>query len=95
MWYDETNDWVDLFIAARPASSKDEILGVHDGRLKVRIKAPAVEGSANKALVKFLAKRFKVPKSSVTIVSGENAKNKRVRLPKSEVLAQWIKEMTV
>ncbi|WP_353661298.1 DUF167 family protein [Hydrogenimonas sp. SS33] len=92
MWYDVQNDHVDLFINARPASSRNEIAGIYDDTLKVKVKAPAVEGAANKELVKFLAKLFKVPKSEVVFVSGETSKRKRIRFPRSEKLMAFIEE---
>ncbi len=92
MWYDVQEDHIDLFISARPASGRNEITGVFDDTLKVKIKAPAVEGAANKELVKYLAKLFKVPKSDVRFVSGETSKRKRIRFPKSERLLAYIKE---
>lgn len=92
MWYDVQEDHIDLFISARPASGCNEITGVFDDTLKVKIKAPAVEGAANKELVKYLAKLFKVPKSDVRFVSGETSKRKRIRFPKSERLLAYIKE---
>ncbi|WP_201351812.1 DUF167 domain-containing protein [Hydrogenimonas urashimensis] len=94
MWYDIQTDHVDLFISARPASSRNEIAGVFDDTLKVKVKAPAVEGAANKELVKFLAKLFKVPKSEVRFVSGETSKRKRIRFPKSEKLMRFIEDTT-
>ncbi len=93
MWYDEHDEYIDLFITARPASSKNEFAGIYDDALKVKIKAPAVEGAANKELIKFLSKRFKIPKSEITFVSGETSKRKRIRLPKSEKLIECIEEM--
>jgi uncharacterized protein (TIGR00251 family) len=84
---------VELWIQARPASSRNEIVGIHDGALKVKIKAPAVEGAANKELVKFLAKRFKIPKSEIVFVAGETAKRKRIRLPETPLLQAFIEEM--
>jgi uncharacterized protein (TIGR00251 family) len=53
-----------------------------DGRayLKVRVSAPPVEGEANAALIAFLAKALKLPKSSVRVVSGETARLKRVEI---------------
>ncbi len=93
MWYDETDGWVDLFINARPGSSKNEIVGIFDDTLKVKVKAPAVEGAANKELVKYLGKCFKAPKSGIVLLSGESSKRKRIRLPKTEKLMQFIREM--
>jgi len=93
MWYEERETSVDLYINARPASSRNKIVGIHDDTLKVKVKAPAVEGAANKELVKFLAKCFKVPKSEIRFVSGETSKRKRLRFPKSEKLMRFIEDM--
>ncbi|NPA29482.1 MAG: YggU family protein [Epsilonproteobacteria bacterium] len=95
MWYDLGEDWVELRITARPGSSKNAVAGIHDDALKIHIKAPAVEGAANKELVKFLSKQFKVPKSAIVFVSGETAKRKRLRLPRTERLEQLIEELSV
>lgn len=92
MWYDESEDYVDLYINARPASGRNEIVGIYGDTLKIRIKAPAVEGAANKELVKFLSKTFKIPKSEIVFVSGETSKRKRIRLPRSEKLIRFIEE---
>jgi uncharacterized protein (TIGR00251 family) len=61
--------------------------------LKIKIKAPAVEGAANKALVKFLAKRFKAPKSEIELIAGATAKRKRIRIPETPQLRAFIEEM--
>ncbi len=93
MWYDEHDEYIDLFITARPASSKNEFAGIYDDALKVKVKAPAVEGAANKELIKFLSKQFKVPKSEIVFVSGETSKRKRIRLRKTERLGEFITKM--
>ncbi len=93
MWYDLGEDRVELWVTVRPASSKDSVAGVYDGALKIHIKAPAVEGAANKALVKFLSKRLKVAKSDILFVSGQTSKRKRLRLPKSDNVLAWIEEI--
>jgi uncharacterized protein len=56
------------------------VVGLHNGALKVALTAPPVDGAANKALVEFLAKTLGVPKSGVTIVSGETSRNKTLRV---------------
>ena len=62
-----------------PNSKKDSI--EKDGALlKVRLTAPAVNGRANKALIKFLSKEYNVRKSSVTIIRGEKSQKKLVRI---------------
>jgi len=93
MWFDIQDEYIDLFINARPASSKNVIVGIFDNTLKIKVKAPAVDGAANKELVKFLSKQFKVPKSEILFVSGETQKRKRIRLPRSKLLEAWIEEM--
>ena len=63
-----------------PRASKSEIVGEHDGALKVRISAPPVDGAANAELVKVLSKRFNVSKSEVEIVAGQTSKAKQVKI---------------
>lgn len=75
-FYYTSDNGVILKIKAVPNSSKNEICGVLDGVLKVKIKAPAVENKANEELVKFFAKLLKVPKSSVLLKSGATFKIK-------------------
>lgn len=61
-------------------SSKSQIDGVVDGSLRVRLAAAPVDGVANAALIELIARRCGIPKSRVTIVSGERAKQKRLLL---------------
>jgi uncharacterized protein (TIGR00251 family) len=63
-----------------PRASRSEIVGEHDGVLRIRIAAPPVDGAANRELVRTLAKIFKLPQNAVEIVSGANSKNKTVRI---------------
>lgn len=53
-----------------------------DGRLylKVRVASPPVEGAANAALIAFLAKTLKIPRSAVRLAAGETARLKRLEL---------------
>lgn len=61
-----------------PRASRNEIVGAHDGALKVRITSPPVDGAANAELIKTVAKAFGTAKSNVEIVAGESSKSKRV-----------------
>lgn len=63
-----------------PRASKNQIVGEMDGCLKVRISAPPVNGAANEEVIRFFAKLFGVTRSSVSIVSGEASKTKRIRV---------------
>jgi uncharacterized protein (TIGR00251 family) len=67
-------------VRVQPRASKDEIAGVIDGALKIRLTAPAVENRANEALAAFLSALLKTPKSAVRIQSGEHARTKRVEI---------------
>lgn len=89
-WHEEKDGGIILTIQARPGASRNEILGEFDGALRIKVKAPAVEGAANKELVKFLAKTFKCAKSEVRFVSGETSKSKRVWLPRTEGLEGFL-----
>ena len=63
-----------------PRASKSEIVGVHDGALKVRLAAPPVDGQANEELIKLLAREFGVAKSDVSILSGQTSKTKQLAI---------------
>ena len=63
-----------------PRASRSEIVGVHDGALKIRIASPPVDGAANIEIVRFLAKTFGVSKSDIFILSGETSKKKRIKI---------------
>ncbi len=64
----------------QPGASRSEWAGEHGDAIKIRIKAPPVDGKANAALTAFLAKEFSVSKRSVGILSGELNRRKRVEI---------------
>jgi uncharacterized protein (TIGR00251 family) len=78
--YTVGNHGITFPVRVVPRASASEIVGEHDGALKIRIAAPPVEGAANRELVRLLAKSLKVQQSDIEIVSGANAKRKIVRL---------------
>jgi len=67
-------------VRVQPRASREEIAGVHDGALKIRLTAPPVEDRANEALRRLLASRLKVPVSAVRIAAGERSRTKRVEI---------------
>ena len=69
-----------LKLYIQPKASRDQIVGPHGDELKVAITAPPVDGKANAHLSKYLAKQFKVPKSSIVIEKGELGRHKQVRI---------------
>ena len=71
---------VSFVVRVQPRASKNEVSGVMDGALKIRLQAPAVENRANEALCAFLAELLKRPKSAVRLLSGERSRSKRVEI---------------
>ena len=71
---------VSFAVRVQPRASKDEVVGVMGGALKIRLQAPAVENRANEALVEFFAHLLKTPKSAVRILSGDRGRTKRVEI---------------
>lgn len=63
----------------------DRIEGYFDGVLRVRLRAVAEKGRANRALIELLASHFSVAKSQIEIVSGAQSRKKRIRLPNVSV----------
>jgi uncharacterized protein len=70
------DDGIKINIKVIPGSSKCEIAGVIDESLKIKLDVPPVEGKANEKCVKFLSKLLGVPKTSISIISGEKSRNK-------------------
>lgn len=93
MFYNIEDGTVSLRIKAQPNASKNAFCEVYgNDAIKIRIKAPAVEGAANKELVKFLAKSFKVSKSDILFKTGQNSKIKIVAFPLNDKFKDWIEE---
>ena len=93
MFYNVEDQTVSLRIKAQPNASKNAFCDVYgNDAIKIRIKAPAVEGAANKELVKFLAKSFKVSKSDILFKTGQNSKIKIVAFPLNDKFKDWIEE---
>jgi len=77
---DKARGTVTLAVRVQPRASRDEIAGVLNGALKIRLCAPAVENRANEALVEYLAGVLKTSKSAVRIRSGEQSRTKRIEI---------------
>jgi uncharacterized protein (TIGR00251 family) len=82
-------------VRVQPRASKDEVAGVINGALKIRLQAPAVENRANEALVEFLAHLLKTPKSAVRILAGDRSRAKRIEIrgvTKQQVLGLLVQD---
>lgn len=73
----ETKEGLILQIRISPNASKNEIIKENNS-LKVKITAQPIDGKANKALIEFLSKQFKVSKTSFEIIRGETSKDKTI-----------------
>ena len=71
---------VTFAVKVHPRAKKDAITGELGDALKVSLTTPPVEGRANDACIEFFAKLLKVPRSSVTIASGQTSRNKVIRV---------------
>jgi uncharacterized protein (TIGR00251 family) len=78
-WLRNDGDAVILSLHVQPGANKTEVVGVHGDALKIRLAAPPVDGRANQCLIKFIAAQLGIGKNSVTLISGDNARSKRVR----------------
>ena len=67
-----------LSVRVQPRAKREGIIGVHDGALKIALRAPPVDGAANSALLKRLAKTFEVPMKTLSISSGATGRQKRI-----------------
>lgn len=74
LWADE--DGVHLTVRVQPRAGQTGIAGLLDNALKIRLTAAPVDGGANEALVTFLAKRLRRPKSSIKILHGQRSRIK-------------------
>jgi uncharacterized protein (TIGR00251 family) len=71
----------DLRVRLTPRGGRDAVMGMRDdGVLLARVSAPPLDGKANAALCKMLAKALAVPRTTVTVVRGQTARDKVVRV---------------
>lgn len=80
-----------LHLHVQPKGSKSRIVGLHDGRLKLSVSSPPVDGKANKAVVAFLASLLGVHKNDVELKSGLQSRKKTVLV--SSMSADGIREI--
>jgi len=86
----ETADGVTFAVRVHPRAKKNAITGELGDALKVSLTTPPVEGRANQACIEFFAKFLKVPRSSVTIASGQTSRNKVIRV--AGVTEQYVRD---
>lgn len=70
----------ELLVLVQPRASRTKVIGEHDGRLKIALAAPPVDGEANAALIEFLSDALGVRKSDVTLLDGDTSRRKRLAI---------------
>ncbi len=78
----EKNGALTFNVRVVPRASRSEIVGEHDGALRVRLAAPPVDGAANDELVRTIADAFSVSRSAVEILAGQTSKLKTIKVTK-------------
>lgn len=73
----ETQEGIITAIKISPNSKKNEIIRLNQ-EIKIKITAQPIDGKANKCLIEFLSKNFKIPKTSIVILKGETSKEKTI-----------------
>ncbi len=76
--YKEKDGQLTFKVRVVPRASRSEIVGEHDGDLRVRIAAAPVDGAANEELVRFLARALKVPRHAVVVSGGQTSRLKSI-----------------
>lgn len=69
---------VRLHLFIQPKASKNEVIGPHNGELKVKITAPPIDGRANEELIEFLADLFHIAKRNISVIKGDTGRHKTV-----------------
>ncbi len=67
-----------LYLHVQPGAKKEGVAGLHGEALKLKLTAPPVDGKANKALIVYLAKLLRVPKSAIEIQRGHKSRAKQI-----------------
>jgi uncharacterized protein (TIGR00251 family) len=78
--YSEQHGKLTFKVQVAPRASRSEIVGEHNGALRIRIAAPPVDGAANEELIRTLARAFGKRRSAIAIISGQTARTKQVEV---------------
>jgi uncharacterized protein len=84
-----------LAVQITPNAKKTEVIGVLDDALKLKLQAQPIEGKANEALIKFLAKALSVPRGAVTITHGQTSKKKLIEVVSATLTADEVEKLLI
>ena len=89
-------DDLEIDVHAQPGARRTEISGLHGNAIKIRVRAPPVDGKANEALLELVATALQVPRRRCALISGQGSRKKRLRIEAPDrvhaerVLASWL-----
>ncbi len=79
-WLKPVAGGVELLVLVQPRASRTKVVGEHDGRLKIALAAPPVDGEANAALIAFLSDALGLKKAQVILLDGQTGRRKRLQI---------------
>lgn len=82
---------VTIDILVQPRASRAKIGPMHDGRIKIAVTAPPVDGEANAAVIELFAKQLGIPRGNVEVITGASSRRKTLRI--ADVTEQQIAEL--
>lgn len=80
MFREDSGGCILLKLRIHPGARRSTVNGIFNGALKIELQAPPVDGKANAALLKFLADKLDIPKSKISLKSGECSRDKVVKI---------------
>lgn len=86
-WLVQSEGTLVLTVHVQPGASRSGVVGVHGDALKIRLRAPPVDGKANEALLDHLGAALGLTRRDLELVSGQTARRKRVRIAGSTIEA--------
>lgn len=86
-------DGVVVLVHVVPGGSRSQVVGLHGDALRIKVAAPAVEGKANAALVRFVAELAGVRPGAVEIIAGDHSRAKRL-LVRQVTVAELVARLT-
>ncbi len=83
-----------LKLHVQPRAKENSINGIHGDMLKLKIKTPPIDNKANKDITTYLANEFNVTKTNVTLLSGQQHRDKKFLIKSPKELPGWFKELS-
>ena len=81
----ETENGLEVPLHVQPRARKSEVVGFHNGAVKLKIAAPPVDDAANRAVVDYFSTMLAIPKAQLRIVSGAKSRDKLLRVEKISI----------